>query len=194
MGVLLIGPEGACREALAERLPAVPLDAAQLSENPSYELAAAARTLASLDGIIFLALPEAGEFSLLLRRFAGAVDWFAAEFVGPRRPGALLYIVREPPPAESSPGGHQELNASVLALVRSEALRLGAGRVRVNMLVLADPAALPGSPLRRTYTDQELAGLVRFLVGPEASYMSGGVVRMDGGAGAGVSGYEAASG
>jgi hypothetical protein len=194
MGVLLVGPPGACRQALAARLPAAALDPAQLAKDAGSELAAAARGLTSLDGIIFLALPEAGELNLLLRLFAGAVDWFAAELAGPRRPGALLYIVREPLPAEVLTGGHQVLNASVLTLARSAALRLGPDRIRANTLVLADPAGLASSPLRRTYSDEELVGTVRFLLGRKASYMSGAVIRMDGGAGAGVSGYQAVNG
>jgi NAD(P)-dependent dehydrogenase (short-subunit alcohol dehydrogenase family) len=59
----------------------------------------------------------------------------------------------------------------VLGLVRSAAVYGGPRGVRVNST----------SPMRRAGTPEEIAGVVAFLLGPDAGYLTGEVVSVDGG-------------
>jgi NAD(P)-dependent dehydrogenase (short-subunit alcohol dehydrogenase family) len=88
----------------------------------------------------------------------------------------------------------------VLGLVRNAAVYGGPLGIRVNAVApgivptpLFGGASGPGSggdmerrastsPLRRAGTPEEIAGVVAFLLGPDATYMAGEVVSVDGGA------------
>lgn len=96
---------------------------------------------------------------------------------------------------------YQASKHGVLGLLRGAALYGGPLGVRVNAvapgivpteLFAADAGASGGrddmvrragtTPLRRAGTPDDVAGVVRFLLGPDAAYMTGEVVSVDGGA------------
>lgn len=96
--------------------------------------------------------------------------------------GPILLVLR-------SPG-----EMRVLAIGAELAQRLGGRGIRLNSLVLATRKDMLGSPLGRACTDEELVAVAEFLLGEDSSYMTGAVLRLDGGAAAGVARYEGASG
>jgi NAD(P)-dependent dehydrogenase (short-subunit alcohol dehydrogenase family) len=82
----------------------------------------------------------------------------------------------------------------LLMFVRSLALELAAHRITVNAigpglvrtnLAPPDPAYLdqviPAIPLRRMGEPEDIAGAIAFMCGPEASYMTGAMLVIDGG-------------
>lgn len=98
---------------------------------------------------------------------------------------------------------YQATKHGVLGLMRGAALHGGPIGVRVNAVapgivptgLFAANAATPGGgddmarrastvPLRRAGAPEEIAGVVAFLLGDDASYMTGEVVSVDGGAAA----------
>jgi 3-oxoacyl-[acyl-carrier protein] reductase len=88
--------------------------------------------------------------------------------------------------------------AGVVGLVRSLAVELGPRGIRANIVVpgvTETPQALHpsslgragleraahGIPLKRVAAPSEIAKVIRFLTGPDSSYMTGSEVRVDGG-------------
>jgi NAD(P)-dependent dehydrogenase (short-subunit alcohol dehydrogenase family) len=99
--------------------------------------------------------------------------------------------------ANPSVGAYSASKSGVLALTRQTALEWGPRGVRANAVgpglvptpgtgtVYDDPAVREvragAVPLRRLGTDADIAGVVGFLVGPDAAYVNGQVLYVDGG-------------
>src|SRR3984957_11395364 len=89
--------------------------------------------------------------------------------------------------------------AGLIGLARSLARELGSRNITVNVVApgfadtdmtagLTDDrkkAILAGIPLGRTAAADEVAGVVQFLAGPDAAYITGAVIPVDGGLGMG---------
>jgi len=89
--------------------------------------------------------------------------------------------------------------AGLIGLARSLARELGSRNITVNVIApgLADTdmiadlpdarkqAILDGVALGRVATADEVAGVVQFLAGPDAAYITGAVIPVDGGLGMG---------
>jgi len=89
--------------------------------------------------------------------------------------------------------------AGLIGMARSLARELGSRNVTVNVVApgfadtdmtadLTDQrkqAILAGIPLGRTASADEVAGVVQFLAGPDAAYITGAVIPVDGGLGMG---------
>jgi 3-oxoacyl-[acyl-carrier protein] reductase len=89
--------------------------------------------------------------------------------------------------------------AGLVGLARSLARELGSRNITVNVVApgFADTdmtaaltgerkqAIVAGIPLGRTATADEVAGVVQFLAGPDAAYITGAVIPVDGGLGMG---------
>jgi 3-oxoacyl-[acyl-carrier protein] reductase len=89
--------------------------------------------------------------------------------------------------------------AGLIGLARSLARELGSRNITVNVVApgFADTdmtadlsqerkqAIITGVPLGRTATADEVAGVVQFLAGPDAAYITGAVIPVDGGLGMG---------
>ena len=99
--------------------------------------------------------------------------------------------------ANPSVGAYSASKSGVLALTRQTALEWGPRGVRANAVgpglvptpgtgtVYDDPVVREvragAVPLRRLGTDSDIAGVVAFLVGPDAAYVNGQVLYVDGG-------------
>ncbi len=89
--------------------------------------------------------------------------------------------------------------AGLIGMARSLARELGSRNITVNVVApgfadtdmtasLTDQrkqAILAGIPLGRTASADEVAGVVQFLAGPDAAYITGAVIPVDGGLGMG---------
>ena len=89
--------------------------------------------------------------------------------------------------------------AGLIGMARSLARELGSRNVTVNVVApgfadtdmtagLSDErkaAIVSGIPLGRTASPDEVAGVVQFLAGPDAAYITGAVIPVDGGLGMG---------
>jgi len=89
--------------------------------------------------------------------------------------------------------------AGLVGMARSLARELGSRNITVNVVapgfadtdmtaVLTDDqkkAIVASVPLRRTASADEVAGVVQFLAGPDAAYITGAVIPVDGGLGMG---------
>lgn len=95
---------------------------------------------------------------------------------------------------EGSPrsAGYAAAKAGVEGLARSAALVGGPDGVRVNVVApgpiattfdepLLPPDARADVPLGRMGSPEEVAGVIGWLLGPDATYVTGSVVRVDGG-------------
>ncbi|MEE4496189.1 SDR family NAD(P)-dependent oxidoreductase [Streptomyces sp. BE230] len=122
----------------------------------------------------------------------------AARLMLPRRRGAMVLVGSAV--GESGAAGQSAYAASkaaVTALARSAAKELGPRGIRVNVVapglidtelssVLPEPAVdayRQRAALRRTGSADEIARVIRFLAGDDASYLTGQLVTVDGGAG-----------
>ncbi len=192
MGTLLVGAPGSVRDALTIGLESVEIVPISLGEDPGPKLRAAADRLDFIDGMVLVALPEedsseAVESGWVLT--SRCTHWFATRLAGTDRTGRIVHVIVDPPTQATESTNHAVRKAGLLSLASASAREFGPIGIRINSLVVSDPTDLARSPLRRAYMPQELAGAAAFLLGEESSYMTGAVVRLDGGSGAGVAGY-----
>ena len=96
-------------------------------------------------------------------------------------------------PQRAGQAPYQCALAGLVQLTRASAAELGARDILVSAVsigVLEDAESVErGVPLARGCGLDEVAGAVAFLLGPDARFVTGSILTLDGGLGAGVSGY-----
>jgi NAD(P)-dependent dehydrogenase (short-subunit alcohol dehydrogenase family) len=139
-----------------------------------------------------LAIEESDFAATLQRNVVQAVHMVRAAAPCMRETGGSIVLVLDG--LYDGDDGSRELSlagsASAGALeraVQTLACELGRHGIRVNAVraqTRAPHDPLPPVPLGRTATTEDVAGVVAFLAGEEASYVTGAVVPVDGGLGA----------
>lgn len=140
-------------------------------------------------------------FAINLRAPVLATGAFARLAIAQGRPGAVVNISSGSALRSRLGGGPYASSKAALEMAtRATALELGAHGIRVNAVspgfipvdsdcnpVSAEYAAAIGAnPLGRPGTPQDIARAVRWLAGPDASWITGEVLRVDGGSSAGA--------
>ena len=115
------------------------------------------------------------------------------------KPGGSIVFMASVAGLEPIPGlgAYSTSKAGLLGLMRALARELGPAGIRVNAVrpglvptdlasgLVNNPAAnadyLDQMPLRRLGTTDDIANIVRFLIGPESSWVTGQVIAADGG-------------
>ena len=139
-----------------------------------------------------LAIEESDLVATLQHNVVQAVHVVRAAAPGMRKTGGSIVLVLDG--LYDGDDGSRELSlagsASAGALeraVQALACELGGHGIRVNAVraqTRTPHSPLPAVPLGRTATTDDIAGVVAFLAGEEASYVTGAVVPVDGGLGA----------
>jgi 3-oxoacyl-[acyl-carrier protein] reductase len=148
------------------------------------------------EGVIGMLRPDHIERQMTTNVTGTLLTVQAAARVMGRKPGAIVVlssIVAEHPGAGQS--AYAASKAAVSAIARSAAKELGRRGIRVNAVApgviptdlvahlpeTARDQAVDSTALRRLGTPDEVAAVIRFLVGDAASYVTGQVIGVDGG-------------
>ncbi len=181
--------------------PTAVVEAAWAEHGPINILVNAAGVYPSLDMADVDAMAWDRLFAVNLRAPVLATAAFARLAIRHGRPGAVVNI-SSGSALRARPGGgpYASSKAALEMATRAAALELGARGIRVNAVspgfipvdsdcnpVSAQYAeAIGTNPLGRPGTPQDIARAVRWLTGPDASWITGEVVRVDGGSSTGA--------
>lgn len=145
---------------------------------------------------------EAVQEDVLDRMLAVGVKgpfWGVQALLAHKGEGAASIVNITSPVAEvgsANTSSYTAVKGAVAALTRQLAVELGPRGIRVNAVT---PGAVPTpgaraivneegyakrraqTPLRRLGTEEEIAAVIAFLIGPDASFVTGAIVRADGG-------------
>ncbi|MBL1118405.1 SDR family oxidoreductase [Streptomyces sp. 110] len=181
--------------------PTAVVEAAWAEHGPVDTLVNAAGVYPSLDMTDVDAPAWDRLFAVNLRAPVLATAAFARLATGQGRPGSVINI-SSGSAQRARPGGgpYASSKAALEMATRAAALELGAHGIRVNavspgfVLVASDcnpvsaeyAAAIGTNPLGRPGTPQDIARAVRWLAGPDASWITGEVLRVDGGSSTGA--------
>jgi len=181
--------------------PAEAVDRAWESSGPVDVLVNAAGRYPSLDMIDVRAADWDRIFALNTRAPALATAALARRAVAAARPASVVNI-SSGAALRARPGGgpYAASKAALEMATRAAALELGPHGIRVNAVspgfVAVDSACNPvapeyaaavsANPLGRAGTPADIARAVRWIAGPEAEWITGEVLRVDGGSGTGA--------
>ncbi|GAA1713020.1 SDR family NAD(P)-dependent oxidoreductase [Streptomyces yatensis] len=181
--------------------PTAVVEAAWAEHGPIDVLVNAAGVYPSLDMAEVDATAWDRLFAVNLRAPVLATAAFARLAIHHGRPGAVVNI-SSGSALRARPGGgpYASSKAALEMATRAAALELGPHGIRVNAVspgfipvdsdcnpVSAQYAeAIGANPLGRPGTPQDIARAVRWLTGPDASWITGEVVRVDGGSSTGA--------
>jgi 3-oxoacyl-[acyl-carrier protein] reductase len=124
---------------------------------------------------------------------AFAVTRAAVPFMRSRGHGRIVNVASTSGPVQAFSGdvGYHAAKAGMVGLTRAVALEVAGNGVTVNAVApgwIATDSQTPGeeragrrTPMRRSGTAEEVAAVIRFLVDPSASYVTGQVITVDGG-------------
>ncbi|MER8157522.1 SDR family oxidoreductase [Streptomyces sp. NPDC094472] len=181
--------------------PTAVVEAAWAEHDPIDILVNAAGVYPSLDMAEVDAMAWDRLFAVNLRAPVLATAAFARLAIRHGRPGAVVNI-SSGSALRARPGGgpYASSKAALEMATRAAALELGTHGIRVNAVspgfIPVDSDCNPVSaryaeaigtnPLGRPGTPQDIARAVRWLTGPDASWITGEVVRVDGGSSTGA--------
>lgn len=124
---------------------------------------------------------------------AFAVTRAAVPAMRPRGHGRIVNVASTSGPVQAFVGdvGYHAAKAGMVGLTRAVALEVAADGITVNAVApgwIATDSQTPSeeragrrTPVRRSGTADEVAAVIRFLVDPSASYLTGQVITVDGG-------------
>lgn len=170
------------------------------AEGAATAVDAVLRSCGRLDVVVLgaAAMPVAALERTTAAEWQGALDavlgtaYEVLHVAVPRlRRGAAVVAVSSVNATLAAPGlpAYAAAKGGLEALVRQLALEYGPRGIRVNAVApgLIEGASVPGAadgyPLLRTGTPEDVAGVVAFLAGPEAGFVTGVTLPVDGGLG-----------